>query len=216
MLRCGLLTCHNVARNPSQLSHGCDECGSHETVRQWCAKFGQTYANGLRRRRACPGYKWHLDDVFIKVNGAPCEHLAEELSGRLGRREITLKRYDVAIAPLDKRISELRAELAELDSVPTAVADPVVVAASCKECTARWNAATVAERRNLIRQALPNRRIVITPAVRPAGYPKFNPGRIVIEEEYPRRIGPEVARITCGASRVSLSRGAVIMGTPSR
>ena len=28
---------------------------SHETVRQWCAKFGQTYANALRRRRARPG-----------------------------------------------------------------------------------------------------------------------------------------------------------------
>jgi putative transposase len=42
---------------------------SHETVRQWCAKFGQTYANGLRRRRACPGDKWHLDEVFITING---------------------------------------------------------------------------------------------------------------------------------------------------
>ncbi|MGH3702431.1 MAG: IS6 family transposase [Pseudonocardiaceae bacterium] len=42
---------------------------SHETVRQWCAKFGQTYANGLRRRRARPGDKWHLDEVFIKING---------------------------------------------------------------------------------------------------------------------------------------------------
>jgi len=28
---------------------------SPETVRQWCATFGQTYANGLRRRRARPG-----------------------------------------------------------------------------------------------------------------------------------------------------------------
>jgi putative transposase len=42
---------------------------SHETVRQWCSKFGQTYANGLRRRRPCPGDKWHLDEVFIKING---------------------------------------------------------------------------------------------------------------------------------------------------
>jgi putative transposase len=25
---------------------------SHETIRQWCRKFGQTYANALRRRRA--------------------------------------------------------------------------------------------------------------------------------------------------------------------
>jgi putative transposase len=42
---------------------------SHETVRQWCAKFGQTYANALRRRRARPGDKWHLDEVFITING---------------------------------------------------------------------------------------------------------------------------------------------------
>ncbi len=42
---------------------------SHETIRQWCGKFGQTYANALRRRRARPGDKWHLDEVFIKING---------------------------------------------------------------------------------------------------------------------------------------------------
>lgn len=42
---------------------------SYETVRRWCAKFGQVYANGLRRRRPRPGDKWHLDEVFIKING---------------------------------------------------------------------------------------------------------------------------------------------------
>jgi putative transposase len=42
---------------------------SHETLRQWCRTFGQTYANGLRRRRGRPGDKWHLDEVFIKING---------------------------------------------------------------------------------------------------------------------------------------------------
>jgi putative transposase len=42
---------------------------SHGTIRQWCAKFGQTYANQLRRRRARPGDKWHLDEMFIKING---------------------------------------------------------------------------------------------------------------------------------------------------
>jgi putative transposase len=40
---------------------------SHETIRQWCQKFGQTYANGLRRRWPRPG-KWHLDEVFIKIH----------------------------------------------------------------------------------------------------------------------------------------------------
>ncbi|MGC0367635.1 transposase-like protein [Rhodococcus sp. 27YEA15] len=42
---------------------------SYETIRRWCAKFGQTYANQLRRRRARPGDTWHLDEVFIKING---------------------------------------------------------------------------------------------------------------------------------------------------
>ncbi|MEW2491633.1 IS6 family transposase [Streptomyces sp. NPDC048411] len=42
---------------------------SCETVRRWCAKFGQAYADGLRRRRPRPGDKWHLDEVFIKING---------------------------------------------------------------------------------------------------------------------------------------------------
>ena len=31
---------------------------SYETVRRWCAKFGQAYANGLRRRQPRPGDKW--------------------------------------------------------------------------------------------------------------------------------------------------------------
>ncbi|MFC9854094.1 IS6 family transposase [Streptomyces prasinus] len=42
---------------------------SHETVCRWCLKFGQGYANGLRRRRPRPGDKWHLDEVFVKING---------------------------------------------------------------------------------------------------------------------------------------------------
>jgi putative transposase len=42
---------------------------THETVRQWCLKFGQTYANELRRRRPRPGDKWHLDEVVLKING---------------------------------------------------------------------------------------------------------------------------------------------------
>ncbi|MGI5144614.1 IS6 family transposase [Streptomyces sp. CA-106110] len=42
---------------------------SHETVRRWCTKFGQTYAHALRRCRPRPGDTWHLDEVFIKING---------------------------------------------------------------------------------------------------------------------------------------------------
>ncbi|MCX4734503.1 IS6 family transposase [Streptomyces sp. NBC_01363] len=42
---------------------------SYETVRRWCLKFGQPYANALRRRCSRPGDKWHLDEVFITING---------------------------------------------------------------------------------------------------------------------------------------------------
>src|SRR4030095_11470896 len=42
---------------------------SYETVREWCLKFGQTYANGLRRKAPRPGDRWHLDEVFLKING---------------------------------------------------------------------------------------------------------------------------------------------------
>jgi putative transposase len=42
---------------------------SYETIRQWSRKFGQTYANQLRRRRARPGDKWFLDEVFLTING---------------------------------------------------------------------------------------------------------------------------------------------------
>ena len=42
---------------------------SYETVREWCLKFGQTYANGLRHRSPRPGDRWHLDEVFLKING---------------------------------------------------------------------------------------------------------------------------------------------------
>jgi putative transposase len=42
---------------------------TYETVREWCLKFGQTYANGLRHKSPRPGDRWHLDEVFLKING---------------------------------------------------------------------------------------------------------------------------------------------------
>jgi putative transposase len=42
---------------------------TYEAIRKWCRKFGQAYANRLRRRRPRPGDKWHLDEVFLTING---------------------------------------------------------------------------------------------------------------------------------------------------
>ena len=42
---------------------------NHETVRQWARKFGQGFANQIRRRLPCPGDKWHLDEVCLMIRG---------------------------------------------------------------------------------------------------------------------------------------------------
>lgn len=42
---------------------------TYETIRQWCLKFGQPYANALRRRQPKRGEKWHLDEVYLTMNG---------------------------------------------------------------------------------------------------------------------------------------------------
>jgi putative transposase len=42
---------------------------SYESVRQWCVKFGASFADKLRRRRPRPGDKWHLDEVFVRIEG---------------------------------------------------------------------------------------------------------------------------------------------------
>ncbi len=42
---------------------------SYETVSEWGQKFGQAYAKRLRTRRGRLGDRWHLDEVFLKING---------------------------------------------------------------------------------------------------------------------------------------------------
>ena len=42
---------------------------TYETVRQWCLKFGQDFANTIRRRQGRAGDTWYLDEVYITMNG---------------------------------------------------------------------------------------------------------------------------------------------------
>ena len=43
---------------------------SYESIRTWSLRFKQDFANTLKRRRPKPGDKWHLDEVFLTINGA--------------------------------------------------------------------------------------------------------------------------------------------------
>ena len=42
---------------------------SYESIRRWCLRFGTEFARKLRRRRPRPGDIWHLDEVFLRING---------------------------------------------------------------------------------------------------------------------------------------------------
>jgi putative transposase len=42
---------------------------TYESIRKWCRKFGQQYANQLRRQRPRPGDTWRLDGMFLTING---------------------------------------------------------------------------------------------------------------------------------------------------
>ncbi len=42
---------------------------TYETIRQWCRTFGPVYARTLRRRRGRMGDTWHLDELFVNIQG---------------------------------------------------------------------------------------------------------------------------------------------------
>src|SRR3712207_3293776 len=42
---------------------------TYGSIRQWCLRFGADFARGLRRRRPRPSDTWHMDEVFLRING---------------------------------------------------------------------------------------------------------------------------------------------------
>jgi hypothetical protein len=42
---------------------------SYESARDWCLKFSGVYAKRMRSRSPRPGDRWHLDEVFLKIQG---------------------------------------------------------------------------------------------------------------------------------------------------
>src|SRR5665213_3649283 len=54
---------------------GIDIC--HETVRLWWSRFGPMFAGEIRKKRvdrmrAHTHWRWHLDEVYVKINGEMC------------------------------------------------------------------------------------------------------------------------------------------------
>ena len=42
---------------------------SYEAIRYWCLKFGPAYARNLRRKQGRLGDIWHVDELFITIQG---------------------------------------------------------------------------------------------------------------------------------------------------
>jgi putative transposase len=63
-----------LLRNVEDLLHERSIDISHETVRFWWNRFGPLFAAEIRRSRdrrmrAYSNWQWHLDEVFVKING---------------------------------------------------------------------------------------------------------------------------------------------------
>jgi putative transposase len=61
-------------RNVEDLLHERGIEISHETVRFWWNRFGPMFAAEIRgkrveRMRSLPRWRWHLDEVYVKING---------------------------------------------------------------------------------------------------------------------------------------------------
>ena len=83
---------------------------SHETVRFWWNRFGPMFATEIRKNRVAhlrgfPQWRWHLDEVFVKINGK-LRYLwrAVDHEGEVLEAVVTTKRNKAAALKLLKRI----------------------------------------------------------------------------------------------------------------
>src|SRR5208282_5832626 len=83
---------------------------SHETVRFWWNWFGPMFAAEIRKKRVAhmrryPQWRWHLDEVFVKVNGKLCyPWRAVDHEGDVLEAVVTAKRDKAAALKFLKRI----------------------------------------------------------------------------------------------------------------
>ena len=60
-------------RNVEDLLHERSVDASYESVRYWWHRFDSQFASQIKKRRVggmhSSNWKWHLDEVFVKING---------------------------------------------------------------------------------------------------------------------------------------------------
>ena len=69
---------------------------TYETIRPWCQRFGPVYARRLRRRRGQMGDTWHLDEVFVTIQGVGARMRAGPRASNRRARHLPM-RYETGL-----------------------------------------------------------------------------------------------------------------------
>jgi putative transposase len=122
-------------RNVEDLLHERGIDIGHETVRFWWNRFGPMFAAEIRRKRvgrmrAFSNWRWHLGEVFVKINGErrylwrAVDHEGEVLQGVVAKRRNKkaalkfvrrlMRRYGQPDQIVTDRLPSYRAALREL------------------------------------------------------------------------------------------------------
>ncbi len=133
-------------RNVEDLLHERGIDVSHETVRYWWNRFGLLFASEIRQKRvqklrAFSKWKWHVDEVFVKVNGKrhylwrAVDHEGEVLEAVVTKRrnkaaalkflKKLMKRHGCAEEIVTDRFASYKAALREMGALE-------------KQSTGRW------------------------------------------------------------------------------
>jgi putative transposase len=125
-------------RNVEDLLHERGIDVSHETVRYWWNRFGPMFASEIRKKRvqqlrAFSKWKWHVDEVFVKVNGKrhylwrAVDHEGEVLEAVVTKRrnkqaalkflKKLMKRHGCAEEIVTDRFASYKAALRELGAL---------------------------------------------------------------------------------------------------
>ena len=86
---------------------------SHETIRFWWNRFGPVFAAEIRKKRVAhlrrfPSWRWHLDEVFVKIRHGKLRYLwrAVDHEGEVLETVVTINRDKAAALKFLKRIME--------------------------------------------------------------------------------------------------------------
>ena len=133
-------------RNVEDLLHERGIDVSHETVRFWWNRFGPMFAAEIRRRRVSrmrcySKWQWHLDEVFVKINGElhylwrAVDHEGEVLESYVTKR----RDRKAALKFLKKTMKRHgKAEVLVTDKLRSYGAAMKVIGNVAKQETGRW------------------------------------------------------------------------------